>query len=124
MLIRAKRWMDEWFSRDLNETHFHLGPVAVDKHMQGQGMGSAMLSAVCTWMDILGATAYLETDKPINVRFYERFGFATVREDQVLGIPNWFLRRPAGKFPSEAMHRASTGLDKTAVENLGWELLM
>jgi hypothetical protein len=58
------------------------------------------------------------------VRFYERFGFATVREDQVLGIPNWFLRRPAGKFSSEAMYRASTGLDQTAVENLGWELLM
>ena len=40
-----------------------------------------------------GATAYLETDKPQNVAIYERFGFRTVAEDQMLGIPNWFMVR-------------------------------
>jgi hypothetical protein len=48
-------------------------------------------------MDKLGTTAYLETDKMANVRFYERFGFVTVQEGLVLGIPNWFMKRPAGK---------------------------
>jgi len=97
MLIRAKRWMDEWFRLDLQEPHFHLGPGATDTHLQGHGIFSAMLWDICTRMDKLGATAYLETDKLVNVRFYERFGFVTVQEGQVLGIPNWFMRRPAGK---------------------------
>jgi hypothetical protein len=30
------------------------------------------------------------------VRFYERFGFTIIGEQNVLGIPNWFMRRPAG----------------------------
>ena len=42
-----------------------------------------------------GDVAYLETDKPENVSFYQRFGFEVTEEAQVLGIPNWFmLRRP------------------------------
>jgi ribosomal protein S18 acetylase RimI-like enzyme len=39
--------------------------------------------------------AYLETDKPENVRFYERFGFEVVGEEEVLGVPNWFMLRRA-----------------------------
>ena len=38
--------------------------------------------------------AYLETDKAINVTFYERQGFEVVAEEVVLGTPNWFMRRP------------------------------
>jgi hypothetical protein len=39
------------------------------------------------------AVGYLETDRPSNVRFYERFGFDVVGEGQVLGLPNWYMRR-------------------------------
>jgi hypothetical protein len=39
--------------------------------------------------------AYLETDKPENVRFYERFGFEVVGEEEVIGVPNWYMARPA-----------------------------
>jgi hypothetical protein len=46
-------------------------------------------------MDAVGEAAYLETDKPENVRFYERFGFEVVGEEEVLGVPNWFMIRPA-----------------------------
>ena len=47
-------------------------------------------------MDSAGALAYLETDKPENVRFYERFGFEVVTEDDVVGVHNWFMTRPNG----------------------------
>jgi hypothetical protein len=48
-------------------------------------------------MDAAGEDAYLETDKPINVRFYERFGFEVVGEQEVFGVTNWFILRRARK---------------------------
>ncbi len=42
--------------------------------------------------------AYLETDRPENVSFYERFGFEVTGEQRVIGVANWFmLRRPEGR---------------------------
>ena len=46
-------------------------------------------------LDDRGATGYLETDKPENVRFYAKFGFQTVAESEVLERPNWFMSRAA-----------------------------
>ena len=54
--------MGTWAKHDPEEPHWHLGPVAVDAH--------------------------LETDRPENVSFYERFGFEIVGEQEVLGVPN------------------------------------
>ena len=48
----------------------------------------------CTIVDAAGDAAYLETDKPENVGYYERFGFETIGELDVLGVRNWFMRRP------------------------------
>ncbi len=44
-------------------------------------------------MDAAQVAAYLETDKPENVRFDERFGFRVVGHADVLGVPNWFMLR-------------------------------
>jgi ribosomal protein S18 acetylase RimI-like enzyme len=51
------------------------------------------MEAYCVRVDAAGGDAYLETDKPANVRFYERFGFEVVGEQEVLGVPNWFMSR-------------------------------
>jgi len=56
-----------------------------------------MMQVFCAKMDAAGEDAYLETDKPINVRFYERFNFEVVGEQEVLGAPNWFMLRRARK---------------------------
>ena len=93
--LRVLTWVGEWARRDLVEPHWHLGPVAVDSHLQGQGVGSAMLGAFCARMDDCRALSYLETDKSENVLFYEKFGFKVVAEAKVLGIPNWFMSRSA-----------------------------
>jgi hypothetical protein len=50
--------------------------------------------------DAAGGVAYLETDKAINVGFYERFGFAVIGEQEVLGVPNCFC---AGRRPPAAL---------------------
>jgi len=91
-LIRVLRWVGEWSSRDPIESHWHLGPVAVSPEVQGRGVGSAMISDFCSRLDVQ-ALAYLETDKPENVRLYQRFGFTIVAEAEVLGVRNWFMSR-------------------------------
>ena len=85
---RLRRWLGAWQRHDPGERHWHLGPLSVDAHLQGEGVGSCMMQVFCTRMDAAGEDAYLETDKPINVRFYERFGFEVVGEEDVLGVPN------------------------------------
>ena len=91
--LRILHWVGEWARRDPAEPHWHLGPVAVEPSLQGQGIGTAMLSAFCALVDGTCAFSYLETDKRENIRLYERFGFTVVESAEVLGIPNWFMSR-------------------------------
>ncbi len=98
ILSRMLRWQASWSGRDPEERHWHLGPVAVEPGLQGMGIGSQMMDRFCARMDSEGEVAYLETETPENVRFYERFGFETIAEAEVLGNPNWFMRRePVGR---------------------------
>ena len=87
---RAMTWLGAWAKHDIAEPHWHIGPVAVDPALQGQGIGSALMTAV----DAANGVAYLETDKDINVGFYEKQGFEVIAEDRILDTPNWFMRRP------------------------------
>ena len=92
---RIAEWLTDWAQRDLEERHFHLGPIAADAHLQGQGIGTALMEVFDAVVDVGHDVAYLETDKPENVRFYQRFGFETIADGDVLGVPNWFMRRAA-----------------------------
>ena len=93
-LLRTLRWVGSWSRRDPDEPHEHLGPVAVDRHLQGLGIGSAMLAVHAEDLDLRRLTGWLETDKPENVRLYQRFGYEVVEQADVLGTPCWFMRRP------------------------------
>jgi ribosomal protein S18 acetylase RimI-like enzyme len=95
---RTMRWLAVWTKRDPAERHWHLGPLVVDAHLQGTDLGSRMMQVFCAQMDAAREDAYLETDKPENVSFYERFGFEIVGEQEVLGVTNYFmLRRAEGR---------------------------
>jgi ribosomal protein S18 acetylase RimI-like enzyme len=96
-LWRAMGWLGVLDKHHPTERHWHLGPVAVEPHMQGMGVGSKLMRVFCEQMDTAGEDAYLETDKEINVRFYERFGFEVVSEQEVLGTSNWFMLRHSEK---------------------------
>jgi ribosomal protein S18 acetylase RimI-like enzyme len=93
---RTVRWLGAWAKHDSEERHWHLGPIAVDAGLQRRGIGSLLMEVFRAQMDAAGDEAHLETDKLVNLRFYERFGFEVVGEQDVLGVPNWFMRR-AGK---------------------------
>lgn len=92
--INALRWLGAWAAHDHTEPHWHLGPVGVERELQGRGVGGALLAEFCARVDAAGGAAYLETDKERNVRFYARFGFRTVEAAPTLGVPNWFMFRP------------------------------
>jgi ribosomal protein S18 acetylase RimI-like enzyme len=85
-------------SHDLDERHWHVGPVSVEPGLQGTGIGRALLSAFGARMDDVGEVAWLETDKPENVAFYRRHGFEVVEEvelpEHAAGrLTTWFMRR-------------------------------
>lgn len=93
--VRVLRWLDEWARHDLRQPHWHLGPVAVDAHLQGKGIGTQLMNDYCARLDTAHGTGYLETDKASNVKFYEKFGFETIASAPVLETPNWFMKRAA-----------------------------
>lgn len=93
--LRVKRWQDAWARHDPQEAHWHVGLLAVDAELQGRGVGTRLMSDHCARMDRLGTNSYLETDKAINVRFYQKFGFQIAGHEPVLGVTNWFMQRAA-----------------------------
>jgi GNAT superfamily N-acetyltransferase len=93
---RTFKWMADWEERDINEPHWHVGPVAVEAGLQGLGIGSQIMQRLVELVGERAEVAYLETDKPENVMFYERFGFETIDEGKSLGVRNWFMRREPG----------------------------
>ena len=99
-LPKALSWVAAWSKRDPAEPHVHLGPIGVTPELQGLGIGSQMLSVYCEELDLAGSPGYLETDKPENVRLYERFGFEVRDVAELFGVPNWFMwRAPARRSP-------------------------
>ncbi len=93
-------YLSIWAKHDPKQPHWHLGPLVVLPERQGQGIGSRLLERFCGYVDQHGAAAYLETDKPGNVRLYERFGFSVTGEAPVYGTPTWFMWRPARRETS------------------------
>ncbi len=92
-IINVFKWLPAWAKLDPKQPHWHFGPFSVLPERQRQGIGSKLLTYFCERVDRLGAAAYLETDKPENVRLYQRFGFEVTSEAPVLGVPNWFMWR-------------------------------
>jgi ribosomal protein S18 acetylase RimI-like enzyme len=82
-------------AHDLIESHWHVGPVGVEPGFQGMGLGRAAMELLCGEFDQHRRLAWLETDKPENVRFYSGLGFEVVEEIPLLSARNWFMRREA-----------------------------
>ena len=91
--IKVGKWLNCWEQCDLPIDHLHLGPIAVHASMRGLGIGAALMEQFCYVADKLDLNGYLETDKPENVVFYERFNFTTLHEEKVLGVKNFFMAR-------------------------------
>jgi ribosomal protein S18 acetylase RimI-like enzyme len=69
--------------------------VGIEPGFQGMGLGRAAMRLLCDEFDDHHRLAWLETDKPENVRFYIGLGFEVVEEVPMLTSRFWFMRREA-----------------------------
>jgi GNAT superfamily N-acetyltransferase len=57
------------------EPHWYLAVIGSDTAVRGQGYGQALMRSRLDRVDAEHAPAYLESSKPENVPYYQRFGF-------------------------------------------------
>lgn len=79
-----------------NEPHWYLPLMGVDPLHFGKGIGAALMTQGLSICDREGSLAYLESNKPGNVPFYERFGFVPTGKIEVGSHPpvTTMIRRP------------------------------
>lgn len=79
------------------EPVWYLSVLGVQPGMQRRGVGQALLMPALRTADNDGVGCYLETSKPDNVAYYERFGFAVLPTPGPLyddGPTMWRMLRP------------------------------
>jgi GNAT superfamily N-acetyltransferase len=62
------------------EPHWYLAVIGSDAVVRGKGYGQALMRSRLDRVDAEHAPAYLESSKPENVPYYERFGFTVTAE--------------------------------------------
>ena len=91
------RWL-MWLSRidkqHPKSPHYYLEFIGVDPAWQGNGLGSSILHHLVSKADQDRVGCFLETGNPRNVPLYQRFGFQTVAEEEIIGVHAWFMWRP------------------------------
>jgi GNAT superfamily N-acetyltransferase len=96
--LTASRAMNVMARAHPKEPHWYLMAVGVVPEAQGQGRGRALLEPVVHRCDEERLPAYLEASTPDNARLYERLGFESRPELEILpGLrvrPMW--REPRG----------------------------
>jgi len=91
---RALRGLGMLESAHPREPHWYLSVVGTDPAEQGKGVGTALISPMLDRCDEAGLGAYLESSKPENVPYYQRFGFAVTGQiDLPDGPPLWPMWR-------------------------------
>lgn len=93
--LRVGAWLSVWARHDPAAPHVHLGPIGVSPDAQRRGIGRLLMVHYCEHLDRARAAGYLETDRPGNVEFYDKFGFAVTGTATIHGVVNYFMQRNA-----------------------------
>ena len=93
VLSRMAPFLSLFRKREPDAPHIHFGPFAVQPTLQGRGFGRILLERYCEELDRTGTAGWLETSTSTNVRLYSRSGFKVVSEDDIQGVPIWFMAR-------------------------------
>jgi GNAT superfamily N-acetyltransferase len=78
------------------EPHWYLAAIGSDPEVRGKGFGQALMHSRLERCDAEYCPAYLESSKPENLPYYERFGFTVTGEIALPfgGPPMWAMWRP------------------------------
>lgn len=77
----AARYLIELMKRHHpEEPHWYLAVIGSDTTVRGRGFGQALMRSRLDLCDAEHCPAYLESSKPDNVPYYERFGFSIIGE--------------------------------------------
>ncbi|MGR3765817.1 GNAT family N-acetyltransferase [Rossellomorea sp. NS-SX7] len=61
-------------------THYKLESIGVDPDFQGKGLSAKLIAPIISEAQMKNIPVYTETITPLNVGFYEHFGFKTMEE--------------------------------------------
>jgi GNAT superfamily N-acetyltransferase len=89
----AAMW--EWLEAQIPADLWYLDALAVEPLRQRTGVGGALIRHGLALAAADGVGVFLETARPANVGYYERFGFRVSHEEDVPGggPHTWFMRR-------------------------------
>ena len=92
--ITGLRLLSAMDARHPHDPHWYLALLGVDPSCQRSGLGTVLLRHRLDRCDDAGEAAYLETQKPENVPYYERHGFV-VRDTVTVADspPVWLMWR-------------------------------
>ncbi len=78
-----------------DEPHWYLAAIGSDPTVRGKGFGQALMRSRLQRCDAEYCPAYLESTKPENVPYYQRFGFSVTAEIRLPngGPPMWPMWR-------------------------------
>ncbi|WP_067687349.1 GNAT family N-acetyltransferase [Nocardia jejuensis] len=79
-VVTVGRMADRMELHHPSEPHWYLAIIGTDPSTRGLGHGRALLDSRLNRCDAEGIPAYLESSKPENVPYYERFGFEVTGE--------------------------------------------
>jgi ribosomal protein S18 acetylase RimI-like enzyme len=88
--------LDQMTAAHPTHPHWYLPWFGVDPAVQGQRLGTRLLTSCLEFVDASHSPAYLETPNPRTIPFYQRHGFETAG-DAAAGTcpPITFMLRPA-----------------------------
>jgi ribosomal protein S18 acetylase RimI-like enzyme len=100
-LLRAfntEDYTSSMHQRSAPAQHWYLWVLGVDPLYQRRGVGSRLMRPILARADADGMPCYLETEKEVNLPFYQRHGFKVVREGKIprSNVHVWAMLRDPG----------------------------
>lgn len=77
---RLAELLDSMKRQHPEEPHWYLATIGSDTTVRGRGFGQSLMRSRLDRCDAEHCPAYLESSKPDNVPYYERFGFTVTGE--------------------------------------------
>ncbi len=83
-LHKLNELLEQMKQQHPEEPHWYLAVIGSDTAVRGKGFGQVLMRSRLVRVDAEHAPAYLESSKPENVPYYQRFGFEVTGADRAL----------------------------------------